>query len=95
MPAMSSAVTSSPAIRRSSTQSKPFSLGLRAQPGAPMTGFPPSLAENQQVAGIDRHADADNLAAGLPDGGRNDIVEIAQRRRAEDDDHVAVRGQGG
>ena len=95
MPAMSSAVTSSPAISRSSTQSKPFSLGLRAQPGAPITGFPPSLSKNQQIAGIDRHAGTQHLAAGLPDGGRNDVVEIAERRRAEDDDHVALRRQGG
>ena len=38
MPAMSSGVTSSPASRRLSTQSKPFSRGERAQPGAPSTG---------------------------------------------------------
>ena len=31
-----------PARQRCSTQSKPFSLGERAQPGAPITGLPPS-----------------------------------------------------
>ena len=41
MPAMSASDTSMPAISRSSTQSKPFSFGLRAQPGAPSTGFSP------------------------------------------------------
>ena len=58
MPAMSPSVTSSPAISRSSTQSKPFSLGLRAQPGAPMHRLAAELAEHQQIAGIDRHAGA-------------------------------------
>ena len=46
-----------PRSSRTSTQSKPFSLGLRAQPGAPITGRPRALADQQQVAGIDRHAE--------------------------------------
>ena len=37
---MSSRVTGRPASRRMSIQSKPFSFGERAQPGAPSTGAP-------------------------------------------------------
>ena len=57
MPVMASRGTSSPASSRISTQSKPFSLGERAQPGAPSTGRPRASADQQQVAGIDRHAE--------------------------------------
>jgi hypothetical protein len=43
---------------RWSTQSNPFSFGReRAQPGAPMTGLPSSEPDEEQVAGIDRHAE--------------------------------------
>ena len=48
-------------------------------------------SQNQQIAWIDRHARAQHLAAGLPDRRGNDIVEIAERGRAEDDDHVVRR----
>ncbi len=41
-PVMSSRGTGRPARSRISTQSKPFSFGLRAQPGAPSTGRPPA-----------------------------------------------------
>ena len=90
MPAMSASVTSMPAISRSSTQSKPFSLGLRAQPGAPSTGLPSISADHDQIAGIDRHAGADDLAAGRSDRRRDDVVGIAHRRRAEHHHHVVV-----
>jgi hypothetical protein len=51
MPAMSPAVTSSPAISRSSTQSKPFSFGLRAHPGAPTTRLPSSIPSTSRLPG--------------------------------------------
>ena len=52
-------------------------------------------AEHDQIAGIDRHAGADDLAAGLPDRRRDDVVEIAHRRCAEDHHHVVVAGKRG
>ena len=79
-PAMSPPVTSSPAISRSSTQSKPFSLGLRAQPGAPMHRRLPDPPEHQQIAGIDRHAGARHLAAGQLDR-RGDHVARSRTSR--------------
>ena len=44
IPETSSGVTSTPAAMRSRTQSKPFSFGLRAQPGAPRIGRPAAVA---------------------------------------------------
>ncbi len=41
MPVMSARLTGRPASIRISTQSKPFSFGERAQPGAPTTACPP------------------------------------------------------
>ena len=40
MPVMSARLTGKPASSRISTQSKPFSFGERAQPGAPITACP-------------------------------------------------------
>ena len=56
-------LTGRPASSRISTQSKPFSFGERAQPGAPSTACPPQAADQHQVAGIDRHAEMLDLAA--------------------------------
>ena len=51
MPVMSSRVTGRPASSRISTQSKPFSFGERAQPGAPSTGTPPALPISSRLPG--------------------------------------------
>ena len=51
MPMMSSRVTGMPAARRSSTQSKPFSLGERAQPGRPRTVRSPRCASSSRLPG--------------------------------------------
>src|ERR1700756_2325270 len=50
-PISSARVTFSPANRRISTQSNPFSTGERAQPGAPSTGTPPALPINRRLPG--------------------------------------------
>ena len=51
MPISSARVTFSPASSRISTQSKPFSTGERAQPGAPSTGTPPALPISSRLPG--------------------------------------------
>ena len=90
---MSTSVTSMPAISRSSTQSKPFSLGLRAQPGAPSTGLPRYLPTTIRLPGSTgmparmTSPPASRIAAGI------DIVGIAHRRRPEHHDHVVVAAQ--
>src|SRR6266851_1238454 len=48
---ISSRVTAIPASRRCSTQSKPFSLGERAQPGRPSTGTPSSRPSRMRLPG--------------------------------------------
>ena len=92
---MSPLPTGKPARRRWRTQSNPFSFGLRAQPGAPRTGLPPSAAEEQQIAGIDRHAEMLDPAADRLDRGWNDVAPVGDRRGAEDDDHVGAIVAGG
>ena len=51
MPVSSARVTLRPASSRISTQSKPFSTGERAQPGAPSTGTPPALPISSRLPG--------------------------------------------
>ena len=51
MPMMSCRVTGMPAARRPSTQSKPFSLGERAQPGRPRTVRSPRCASSSRLPG--------------------------------------------
>ena len=51
MPVMSSRGTGSPARSRISTQSKPFSFGLRAQPGAPSTACPAAAPIKSRLPG--------------------------------------------
>ena len=67
---MSASWIGTSASMRCSTQSKPFSFGERAQPGAPMIGMPVALGEQQQIAGIDRHAEMLDPAAARLDRGR-------------------------
>ena len=62
-PVTSSRDTGRPASSRISIQSKPFSFGERAQPGAPRIGWPLACADQHQVAGIDRHAEMLDAAA--------------------------------
>ena len=50
-PVMSERRIGSPASRRVSTQSKPFSFGERAQPGAPSTGRPFASATSSRLPG--------------------------------------------
>ena len=51
MPVMSRRVTGRPHSRRARIQSKPFSFGLRAQPGAPSTGRPAADATSIRLPG--------------------------------------------
>ena len=51
MPVMSARVTGRPASSRISTQSNPFSLGERAQPGAPSTGRPRAVPTSIRLPG--------------------------------------------
>ena len=77
-----------PAARRPaarSTQSKPLTLGERAQPGRPSTGMRADPAEQQQIAGIDRHAEMVDRAAGRrrsPPGSRRAGRRSPRRRRS-------------
>ena len=49
--------------------------------------------QHQQIARIDRHADTLDVTAGSPDGGRNDVVGVADGRRAEDEDEIVGCGK--
>ena len=55
--AISADVTSMPASTRSSTQSNPFSFGELAQLGMPIDGVAVERPHQQQIAGIDGHAE--------------------------------------
>ncbi len=83
------ASSSIPAIRRSSTRSRLFSRALRARAGCGDDIFAPHFTQHQQIAGIDRHPDPQDLATGAPDGARNDVGFIGHRRSAENDDEIA------
>ena len=48
------------------------------------------LGRQQQVAGIDRHAEMDDLAARLLDAGRHHVVAVDDRRGAGDQEDVAA-----
>ena len=87
---ISSRDTASPASSRISTQSKPFSLGERAQPGAPSTGWPPRLPDQHQIAGIDRHAEMLDAAADRLDRGRDHVAPVGDGGRAEHDDEFGA-----
>ena len=76
---------------RCSTQSKPLSLGERAQPGRPSTGVVAEPAEQQQVAGIDRHAEMIDRAAGALDRRRDHVAPVGDRRGAGDQQHLGSR----
>ena len=73
-----------------SIQSKPFSFGLRAQPGAPITGRPPARADHQQIAGIDRHAEMLDAAADRFQRRRDDVAAVGDGRSAEHDDEFGA-----
>ena len=91
---ISAGPTGRPATSRSSTQSKPLTLGERAQPGSPSTGFA-DMAEQQQIAGIDRHAEMVDPAAGGDDRRRDHVAPVDDRRGAVDQqqiDRMAERG---
>ncbi len=83
-------VTGMPAAIRCSTQSKPFSLGERQQPGRPSTGALAELGEQQQVAGIDRHAEMLDLAARRLDRRRQRRLAVGDRRGAGDQQQIAA-----
>ena len=81
---ISAGPTGSPANRRVSTKSMPFSFGLRAQPGNTRAGRVADPAEADQVAGIHRHAEMQDLAAGAhdrPPGRRRAGPPPPRRRR--------------
>ena len=48
--------------------------------------------KHQEIAGIDRHAEMNDLAAGRSTRGRDDIAPIDDRRGAEDQDRIVARG---
>ena len=52
------------------------------------------MGEQQQIAGIDRHAEMIDGTTGVFDGGRDHIPAIGNRRGAIDQRHVAGIGQG-
>ena len=87
---MSSRGTGRPARSRISTQSKPFSFGLRAQPGAPSTGRPCGVADHQQIAGIDRHAEMLDAAADGFERRRDDVAAVGDRGGAEHDGQLGA-----
>ena len=82
-----------PAARRTaavSTKSMPFSFGLRAQPGSTSAGRVADPAEADQVAGIDRHAEMQDLAARAHDAGRADVAPVHDRRGADHQQQVGA-----
>ena len=93
MPVMASRGTSSPASKRISTQSNPFSLGERAQPGAPSTGRPRASRQQQQIAGIDRHAEMLDPPADRLDRGRDHVAPVGDGGSAEHDDELGALAQ--
>jgi hypothetical protein len=80
-----------PASRRINTQSKPFSAGERAQPGAPKTVMIADMADQQQVSRIDRHAEPANPTAETPDCRWNDIPAVRNSRRSEEANDVCAQ----
>ena len=95
---MSRRVNRSPTNRRGSTRSTMLRFGLRAQPGAPRTGVPPSSASREQVAGIDRCAVADHRATGGFNRARGEVVAVLDGRLAGEDEEIGLRcefGRGG
>ena len=87
---MSARVIGTSARTRCSTQSKPFSFGERAHPGAPMIGDSAAFGQQQQIAGIDRHAEPLDAPADRLDCGRNDVAPVGDRGGAERDQRVAA-----
>ncbi len=51
-------------------------------------------AEEEQVAGIDGHAEAHDLAAGALERGGDDVAPVDDGRRAEDEDGIEPGGAG-
>ena len=84
--------TGRPANSRVSTKSMPFSFGLRAQPGSTSAGRVADAAEADQVAGIDRHAEMQDLAAGPHDAGGADVAPVHDRRGADHQQQVGALG---
>ena len=93
MPVMSSRVTGMPASNRISTQSNPFSFGERAQPGAPSKVFPLELSDQDEIAGIDRHAEMLDAPARRLDRGRDHVAPVGDGRRAEHDHKLGAVAQ--
>ena len=67
---------------------KTVDLGLRAQPGAADHRGVAESTENQQIAGVDRHAGALDMAARQPDRLGDSIHLVADGGSAEDDDQI-------
>ncbi len=83
--------TGSPAQSRSNTQSKPFSLGERAQPGRPQDWRCSSTcAEQQHVAGIDRHPEMLDSPARHDDRLGDDVAPVDDDRGAVHQHHVGA-----
>ena len=80
--------TGNPATNRSNTQSKPLTFGERAQPGKPKTDPLADMAEQQKIAGIDRHAEMIDTPPGALDRGRDHVAPIQDCRRAMDQQHL-------
>ena len=82
----SSRPTGTPASTLSSTQSKPLTLGERAQLGTPMTAVCTEPSEHHQVAGIDRHAQMHHVSSRRLEPGGNDIAAVDDGGGAEHQD---------
>ena len=86
---MSSRATGRPASRRIRIQSNPFSFGLRAQPGAPMTGRSRALPTSIRLPGSTGMPKCSMRPPDRLERGGNDVTPIGNGRGAEHDHHSA------
>ena len=89
MPMMAPRSTGTSAARRCSTQSKPLSLGERAQPGRPSTGTSPCRASSSRLPGSTGMPKCSTVAARLLDAGRQHVAAIGDGRGTGDQQQVA------
>ena len=71
-----------------------FSFGLRAQPGAPITGRSSEVGQHQQVAGIDRRPESHHAAARPLHCARGDVLTVGDGGFAGQNDQVDLGGDG-
>ena len=86
MPVIAARDTSRPASSRISTQSNPFSLGERAQPGAPSTGRPRAAPISSRLPGSTGMPKCSIRPPTASIADRNHVAPVGDRGGAEDDD---------